>query len=638
MFPKRAKEILNILITKDTPITGSKLAEGLGVSNRTIRSDIASINTQLSSEGVEVKSVNPYGYFIEENDKTLLRMILEEQVDNDELDYIPDTPNERMIYIMLYLLLKDEYCSMNDIADQIYVSKPTINADVRKLIQTIKEMGNHLQLQSSSLGIRLTGEELELRLFATRLLRKQEQGIDLMLKCLHLFYGEGAQRKDLVLQLYQSLIHDLEHHFYLSDQELDALVLYLMISVMRLVNAHPLKSEQISGTVDPLAMKLAQSVVDLFKVGMNRSEVNAIQEQLAGRRIAKAMDVDFNNIQIHEVIDRFLCKVKDIYGLDFSDQESLKRFLYLHIKPMLHRLRNKESEENPLKDEIKKKFPLATEISFLLRSEIKETFDLQMNDSEIAYIALHIAAALEVQYTPAKVVLVSDLGASPLQLMQSKLTNHFANKINVINAYTVYEFQNLYQAKKLPECDLVISTSHLKADLSVPMIKISPLVMREDISSVKHYIHYYATEIKDKDKFLELFHPELFVILKQKMSYEQVIQRLVHLAKQSGYIDDEKRYYQLVIQREEAYSTIMANHIAIPHAAENIANKTAFAVAILPHAVEHLGKKVSLVLLNLINEQEDLQTIYAAIEKMLEITSIEHLVHVPSYEEFIERL
>lgn len=637
MFPKRAKEILNILLTKDTAITGSRLADLLQVSNRTIRSDIASINAQLNQDGVEVKSCNPHGYYIEDNDKTLLRMILEEQVENDEVDYIPDTPNERLIYILLRLLKEDDYCSMNDIADDIFISKPTVNADIRRLIQMIKEKCNSLKLLSSSHGIKLSGEELEIRLFTTSILQKQDHGVDLLLKCHRLLYKDNATNKDHIMQLYQSLIHNLESRFYLSDQELDSLILYILLSVTRIQSGHSLPVIQ-PIQVEPLAMNISKGVVELFKVGMNSSEVAAIGERLAGRRIAKAMDVELNDDEIHKVIDNFLHQVYLMYGLDFSNFDSLKRFLYLHIKPMLHRLRTQEAQENPLKDEIKKKFPLATEIAFLLLSEIKKMFDLQMNDSEISYIALHIAAALEVQYTPAKVILVSDLGASPLQLMKSKLTSHFTNKINIINVYTIYEFQDLIQKQTLPECDLIVTTNHLNCELSIPTIQISPLMMREDISNIKRYIHYYATEIKDKDKFFSLFEKELFMIIEKPISYYDVIHKLVHRSYEFDIIQDEATFYDLVIQREEAYSTIMANRIAIPHAAENIAKRTAIAVALLKQPMEHEGKKVSLVLLNIMNDQEDLQTIYAAIEKMLEINTIDHLIRSETYEEFMERL
>lgn len=638
MFNKRANQILNILLTSESAITGGKLAEQLQVSNRTIRSDVREINAQLEIEGIEVKSRNPQGYYIDETDKTLLRMILDTPEDADNVSYVPDTPDERFIYILLRLLVTEGYCSMNTMAEAIYVSKATIHTDVRRLIALLKKRTDKVQLQSNAQGIRFHGDELELRIFVIKMLMRQEQPMRYLIRTLR-FIDCKYEYNEQGLSLYQGIVSAIEKHgIYLTDHEVHSLVIYLAIAIQRIKQHHELSEWNQEKQPDPLTMEIAGCATNVFKVGMNKAEIMAIMERLEGKRIVKAVSLEQNDASINQVIDIFLHKVKERYGLDFSNNHNLREFLYLHIKPMLHRLRKQESEENPLKDDIKKKFPLAIEISFLLMDVIKEEFHLQMNDSEISYIALHIAAALEVQYTPAKVILVSDLGASPLQLMRSKLSNHFTNKVHLMESYTEYEFEALYEKQEIPQCDLIVTTSRMNKQLDVPIVTISPLVMREDISHIKHYIHYYATEIKDKDKFISLFNPELFLIIEQASSYYDVIAKLVDRVKVKGIIADAKEYLHLVIEREEAYSTIMGNRIAIPHAAENIANKTVIATAVLRHPIDHQGRKVSLILLNVMNEKEDLQTMYAAIEKMLEITSVEPLTQVSSYEEFIEKL
>lgn len=639
MFNKRAKEILNILLTTESAITGNKLAEQLQVSNRTIRSDIRDINIQLISEGMEVKSRNPQGYYIDENDKTLLRMLLDNPETESDVDYIPDTPNERLNYILLCLITSDTYCSMNDMAEAIYVSKATVHTDVRRLISLLKNRKGNVQLQSNAQGIRFVGEELDLRIFATNVLTRQEQAMKQMMQTLRFISPQYKEMEAQGKGVYQGIIQAIEKQgIYLTDAEVHSLLIYMVISTLRIRQHHELTKYEENKRANALTMAIAACAVNHFHTGMGKAEVLAIMERLEGKRIVKMDGLQQSDEKINQVIDAFLEKVKVIYGLDFSGNHNLRQFLYLHIQPMIHRLRKQESEENPLKDDIKKKFPLAIEISFLLMDEIKTVFALQMNDSEISYIALHIAAALEVQYTPAKVILVSDLGASPLQLMRSKLMNHFTNKITLMEAYTEYEFEALYQKQQLPECDLIVTTSRLQIPLSIPMVMISPLVMREDISHIKHYIHYYATEIKDKDKFISLFDPDLFLIEHTKKSYYEIIHKLVEKVKEQEIIEDVEEYYNYVIQREEAYSTIMGNRIAIPHAAENIAHKTVIATAVLKTPIEHDGKKISLILLNVMNEKEDLQTMYAAIEKMLEITSVEPLTQVESYEEFIGKL
>lgn len=639
MFNKRAMDLLNILLTKDAAVTGNKLAESLQVSNRTIRSDIAQINAQLSMEGIEVKSCNPHGYFIEESDKTLLRMVLEESVESDETHYIPNTPNERLCCILLCLASAKEYVSMNDLADRLYVSKATINQDIKRLIQYMKEKENQVQLQSSSAGIRMIGEELSQRILIGRLFSKQDQSLELMIRLLCFLEPENEKTRGWITGVYHSIISLIElYGHYLSDKEVHSLVLYLVIAARRIKLGYELTWQKEALKIRELTLDIARQSAKILRIGFNKAETLAIQNCLEGKRIVYAPSAKQNDERINQVIDNYLQKVHQIYGLDFRNYENLKRFLYLHIQPMLHRLRRKEEEDNPLKDDIKKKFPLATEISYLLLQEIKEVFSLQMNDSELSYVALHIAAALEVQYTPAKIMLVSDLGASPLQLMKTKLSNHFTNKIDIIGCYTAYQLQSMIQKQQLPACDLIVSTSPLPVWEDIPLVTVSPLMMREDISNIKRYIHYYATEIKDKEKFIDLFDESLFLIVEEKQSYYDVIKRLVALVYEQQIIPDAVYYFDLVVQREQAFSTIMDNRIAIPHAAENIANRTVIATAVLKKPIEHEGRKVSLILLNVLNEKEDLQNMYAAIEKMLQIENVESLLHCKTYQEFISRL
>lgn len=639
MFNKRATQILNILLTKESAITGNKLAELLQVSNRTIRSDIAEINKQLKVEEIEVMSCNPYGYFIEENDKTLLRIIMEDSDESNDGYYVPNTPSDRLCYIALKLSSEQDYISMNDLADELFVSKATINQGVKRLIQYMKEKGNAVQLQSGANGIRMIGDELEQRILVSNLLNRQEKSINFLAKLLRFTETKNKISRDQVMELYHAIIQQIEAHgMFLTDREVHGLVIYIVITMKRIKLGFELSQVSESKEVGDLTLDIAENATEIFHLGLCKAEVLAIKDRLDGRRIVNALDLEQTDEKINQVIDNFLHHVNQIYGLDFSHHKNLHKFLYLHIRPMLHRLRRKENEDNPLKDDIKKKFPLAIEISFLLLQEVKETFHLLMTDSEISYIALHIAAALEILSTPTRIMLVSNLGASSLQLMRTKVSNHFTNKVNIVGCYTVYQLNSMLSKETMPACDLIISTSPLTVFNQYTVVVVSPLVVREDIANIKHYIHYYGMELKDKNKYIELFDENLFLFVDEECTYYAVIKKLVQMVYEQQIITDANYYYDLVIQREEAYSTIMDNRIAIPHAAENIANKTVIATAVLRKPIEHDGKKISLVLLNVTNVNEDLQTMYAAIEKMLEIESVEPLTKCDSFQSFINQL
>ena len=64
----RQRKILNLIQNQTTHITGQALAKQLGVSPRTIRSDIVEINQSLSICGAKICAEKSKGYFLEYSD------------------------------------------------------------------------------------------------------------------------------------------------------------------------------------------------------------------------------------------------------------------------------------------------------------------------------------------------------------------------------------------------------------------------------------------------------------------------------------------------------------------------------------------------------------------------------------------
>ena len=64
-IPSREKKILSLLNSKHGIVTGKELSTLIGVSERTIRSDVSHINTALSQAGVQVVAVHGKGYTIQ---------------------------------------------------------------------------------------------------------------------------------------------------------------------------------------------------------------------------------------------------------------------------------------------------------------------------------------------------------------------------------------------------------------------------------------------------------------------------------------------------------------------------------------------------------------------------------------------
>ncbi|MDN6161298.1 MAG: HTH domain-containing protein, partial [Atopostipes sp.] len=116
----RQLEILQILSENSGKnITSKLLSVETTVSTRTIKSDIKTINEQYPQL---IQSSNK-GYRIDKKDLTKYSLAINENA-------LPQSPIERIRYIINYLLTDDTNYSSSDFSEFLYVSNSTIQNDL----------------------------------------------------------------------------------------------------------------------------------------------------------------------------------------------------------------------------------------------------------------------------------------------------------------------------------------------------------------------------------------------------------------------------------------------------------------------------------------------------------------------------
>ncbi|WP_067840899.1 helix-turn-helix domain-containing protein [Amphibacillus sediminis] len=146
------KEIINTLIHDNGSVLSQESATKLNVSKRTIKGNISDINEiypHLISSSVR-------GYCI---DKAEAQRIL------IETSNVPQTPKERIFYIVKKLLLVNTNLSMNvdiyDMSEELMVSEATIYKDLIRVRKYLKKY--ELDIASSKGKVKLVGIESKRR-------------------------------------------------------------------------------------------------------------------------------------------------------------------------------------------------------------------------------------------------------------------------------------------------------------------------------------------------------------------------------------------------------------------------------------------------------------------------------------------
>ena len=168
MFQYKRLNMMFHHISKNEYTPVSNLQSLLSISDRTIRNDIQEINSILSAYGAMVKLKRNYGYYIEVSDDKKYSEFLNtfKQHDNKRMNI--DTSTERIKYILNVLLTSDDYISLDDLSETVFISKNTLN----KYIKTIKDIITGYDLEyitKPSLGVKIIGSEEQIRKIICRI-------------------------------------------------------------------------------------------------------------------------------------------------------------------------------------------------------------------------------------------------------------------------------------------------------------------------------------------------------------------------------------------------------------------------------------------------------------------------------------
>lgn len=112
--------------------TAEVLAEELGVSSKTVRNQLKNLNELLSDFGVCVESKHGAGYRLVVEDAGRQKD-LEELMHKRELQTsaIPNSSEERVEYLLEYLLNAEGYVKLDDLSKMLYISKKDFDRQLK---------------------------------------------------------------------------------------------------------------------------------------------------------------------------------------------------------------------------------------------------------------------------------------------------------------------------------------------------------------------------------------------------------------------------------------------------------------------------------------------------------------------------
>jgi mannitol operon transcriptional antiterminator len=505
----RVKKILLRICSEDKYVTISTIAKELGVSTKTILRELYEIEQWLTSKGCGLSKKTGSGIKVNgsHDRKAIILDILKGE--KEEKLY---SPQERQIVMISELLQNQEAVKLYNFTKILKVTEGTISNDLDKVEQWFAEQSIRL-IRKPGLGVYVEGQENNIRKAMVRfiyenieedqllgvirnsLMKSTEHGTDIEMKTRRRLLN--LIDKDVINKL-EASIHEAEATMghKLADSAYVGLIVHLALAVQRIK-----KNEEVSIDQEFLeelkkypeysvATDMVASIANNFAIDIPESEIGYITMHIRGSKNRNDYTNNnskmIDNFQLVRMSQEIIKMAERETGCLLTPNDNLLVGLVNHLGPAISRLKMNMDIRNPFLAEIKAFYPELVAISRKCTAVVERKLGIKMPDSEIAYIAMHLGAALETGIKLPKPIyrcaIACPTGIGTSRLLATKIAKEYDNiQVGEIIS-TIHIDETLLREQKI---DFIISTVTIDY-CSIPVVTVNPLLFKEDKNKINN--------------------------------------------------------------------------------------------------------------------------------------------------------
>jgi mannitol operon transcriptional antiterminator len=469
----RMLDILKILLDNNGKSSYKNLSETVFINERTIRYDIEKINQLLSENNfIEIEKRGKGELFYP--NLTMLTNVISFFQKNLSTDEIKDE-------IILFKTLFQEKLNLNNLCDELDVSRTTIKNIIRMIREELEKYDLKLETEIQK-GLILVGEENNIRTAQLKFLNKY----------FNYFSSNNSEYiKNLLDQIFlqefkeraKSFIDNLmkEKDVLIADEPYLTFQNYICIMIWRLKNNKILTKIEnenfFKRTSEYLQIKNNIDILEeSFNIFISDIEILRLTDLYLGCH-NYCNENNFYNFWIE--IDVLAKKIIENFSInmeiDLTKDKDLLYGIINHLKPTIHRLKNKISLENSILDEFLKNYKPIFEATKKSVYPLEEFIGIQITSDEIAFLGTHFKSAIDKNFSlEKKVLIVCGFGYGTSKLLAQQLKNAYSVFIkDIIPIYKLEEYD-------LDEIDLIITTLQLENSYSKPLVQVNTILSSID--------------------------------------------------------------------------------------------------------------------------------------------------------------
>ncbi|MDD1781530.1 BglG family transcription antiterminator [Enterovibrio sp. ZSDZ35] len=567
----------------NSPLTQEELAQRLNVSTRTVRTDVATLNNVMVNHGAHLIHQRGSGYQLKIYNQEAFETF---QLAARDADPAPRTSKERIVQIQVLLLTADDWVKLDDLADTWNLSRAAVQGDMADVRAQLSPFGIKID-SKPRLGMRIKGCETAIRARLSQIIYSENKESQRARGLIGTLFPSNSQ------QVFAARFREIlvANKLYINDDGLHWLAIYAAVALQRLASGQALEAfpkEDVVNEVLPVAQIVFDALPTLIPA--NEHEIAAlainIQARISASQHAQTI---LGQIEAEKLVNHILDYVHRHYPYDIRQDMQLRRDLQTHISKMIVRVKHHVATVNPLAEHIKQHYPLAYDITLAAIADwIRET-GYCMTQHEIGYLVIHVGVGLErnhyLGHRAPKAMLYCDAGNAISRGLEAIIRRHYPQ----LELETVYSAEYLRMAQQ-PQVDMIITTN-MPEGVSVPVFVLDPFPTQHQLEELGKLVLVDRTGPYMLEKY---FSAEQFLYIEESIDQASLFDMVCEQLETEGLV--EVGFGDSLKEREVIVSTMMGEHIALPHSIELFAKHSLVYTVAAPKGIDWgNGEKAYLV-------------------------------------------
>ena len=585
---QRQEKLLTMLKSSHEFKRTEDLAEALQISRRTVFNDIIDLENN--------------GYVFEKKPGLGLRLnSIPQKLENDKnLWPISSRRSEEV----KTLLIQGKTVTIQSLAEENMVAESSIIADFTWIRETILD-DSTASLVGNEKGTYISGSELQWQKALIALNNYIIQTNNLSFDSPRLIKKFSEYYSTDVVQECNNMLRSLKDFnlYYVADYYALNMLNALIVLCYRIQNGHHheiYKSSLVYDEANSLMYYLLAK--DLLHNISKKLPLEFTEEDI--RYLAIYLDVNRINFEVtkpkidpiyEQLTKKMILQVSEAVGIDLNTDNVLFQNLYLHVAPMISRLKNNISIKNPMLDEIKKQYKVMFDLTWLITGSISTALDVTLTEDEIGFLTLHFLSALERHEKSHRVLVLCPNGTVASSIIASQI-RRILPPLDIVEATSKEEIKHI----NLEDIDLIVSTFPLDQD-KVPCVVVSNIITQSDLTNIeavyrKKLAFPKRNSVKNTgvlEKYLK--RKNIYISDDDDISQAQILKKLSDSFCNGGYVT--KEYYSSLIEREKNGGTDIITGGAIPHGSIQFVKKTQLALWISKKPIKWNKYRVTCIIL-----------------------------------------